>query len=350
VARLHLPDKSTPKQGCTGAGVRVHRRPHYGYTGTIFASGQTGSGKTHTMMGPHGKDGTPSATDAGIIPRTVVADGYRRPGHCVFSQGVLCRDLRGAHPRSVGSDGGRPPTSRGPVTKKFFVRYVKEVYALNAQTVLDVLAEGGKNRAVGKTSMNNESSRSHSILQLTVSQVEGTTTKAGKLYLVDLAGSERASRSEAEGKRLNEAKYINKSLSALGNVINALTKRQPHIPYRDSKLSLLPKDIGGNSRTVLVICCATDKKNVPETPSTLRFGERAKLIRNHARINVEVTAEELKVRLSQTERENSHLKVLLSAHGGVVPSLPGRTEEEWQKLVAALMKSEANAYRFQDKE
>ncbi|KAJ6397603.1 hypothetical protein OIU77_018588 [Salix suchowensis] len=137
--------------------------------------------------------------------------------------------------------------------------------------------------------MNVGSSRSHCVYILTV-QLESTTDKrmkTGKVILVDLAGSEKVEKSGAEGKVLEEAKTINKSLSALGNVINALTcgpsAKSSHIPFRDSKLTRILQDaLGGNSRTALLCCCSPSPSNALETLSTLRFGMRAKHIKSIA--------------------------------------------------------------------
>lgn len=133
--------------------------------------------------------------------------------------------------------------------------------------------------------MNAVSSRSHSIFLVTVLQrnTETDASKMGKLYCCDLAGSEKIQKTEATGQTLEEAKMINKSLSALGNVINALTetKKGNFIPYRDSKLTrILQESLGGNSATCLVITCSYSKYNDRETLSTLRFGTRAKTIKN----------------------------------------------------------------------
>ncbi|PVU96255.1 hypothetical protein BB561_001292 [Smittium simulii] len=121
-------------------------------------------------------------------------------------------------------------------------------------------------------------------------------TKLGQLFLVDLAGSEKIGKTGATGQTLEEAKKINKSLSALGNVINSLTDgKSTHIPYRDSKLTrILQESLGGNSRTTLIINCSPSSYNVPETISTLRFGTRAKSIKNKATINQALSPEELK--------------------------------------------------------
>jgi kinesin family protein 5 len=126
---------------------------------------------------------------------------------------------------------------------------------------------------------------------------------------VDLAGSEKVKKTGATGQTLEEAKKINKSLSALGNVINALTSSEKHIPYRDSKLTRLLQDsIGGNSKTTLIVNCSPSKCNIGETISTLRFGVRAKCIKNHIRVNQELPPTELKKLLHIRDLELLELK------------------------------------------
>nr|DBA15662.1 TPA: hypothetical protein GDO54_003135 [Pyxicephalus adspersus] len=151
---------------------------------------------------------------------------------------------------------------------------------------------GWRNRSVGYTLMNKDSSRSHSIFTI---NIEICTTdedgedhlRAGKLNLVDLAGSERQSKTGATGERLKEATKINLSLSALGNVISALVDgKSKHIPYRDSKLTRLLQDsLGGNTKTLMVACLSPADNNYDETLSTLRYANRAKNIKNKPRIN-----------------------------------------------------------------
>lgn len=127
------------------------------------------------------------------------------------------------------------------------------------------MKQGNSVRSIAATKMNAESSRSHSIFILTVQQnnLEDLSQRTGKLYLVDLAGSEKISKTGAEGTLLEEAKMINKSLTTLGMVINALTdKKTTHIPYRDSKLTrILSESLGGNSKTCLVITCSPHPYN-----------------------------------------------------------------------------------------
>ena len=160
------------------------------------------------------------------------------------------------------------------------------------------MKQGNSVRSIAATKMNAESSRSHSIFILTVQQnnLEDLSQRTGKLYLVDLAGSEKISKTGAEGTLLEEAKMINKSLTTLGMVINALTdKKTTHIPYRDSKLTrILSESLGGNSKTCLVITCSPHPYNEQETLGTMRFGTRARAIKNKPKVNREYTVPELK--------------------------------------------------------
>ena len=163
-----------------------------------------------------------------------------------------------------------------------------EVEVTNEEDVLTLMKQGQANRAVGSHSMNEHSSRSHSILTLTVigtKSLENTTT-SGKLHLIDLAGSESVAKTEASGERLKEAQNINRSLSALGDVIAALGNAprkggapKAHIPFRNSKLTYLLSDsLGGNSKVLMFVNISPVTYNAGESVMSLTFASRCRNI------------------------------------------------------------------------
>ena len=279
-----------------------------GYNGTVFAYGQTGAGKSYTMMGsnigdPEGK---------GVIPRIteqIFASIMASESNIEYTVRVSYMEIYMERIRDLLV----PQNDNLPVheekSKGVYVKGLMEVYVSSVDEVYRILERGGMTRAVAATNMNQESSRSHSIFVITVTQknVETGSAKSGQLFLVDLAGSEKVGKTGASGQTLEEAKKINKSLSALGMVINALTDgKSSHVPYRDSKLTrILQESLGGNSRTTLIINCSPSSYNDAETVSTLRFGVRAKSIKNNAKVNQELSPAELKALLRKAQTQVS---------------------------------------------
>ncbi|KAK4542012.1 hypothetical protein LTR36_007212 [Oleoguttula mirabilis] len=277
-----------------------------GYNGTVFAYGQTGSGKTYTMMGGDIADDR----NKGIIPRIVeqIFDSIMRSdGTIEFMVRVSYMEIYMEKIRDLLV----PQNDNLPIhedkQRGVYVKGLGEFYVQTVGEVYQILERGGQSRAVAATNMNQESSRSHSIFVIEVMQknTESGSARSGRLFLVDLAGSEKVGKTGASGQTLEEAKKINKSLSALGMVINSLSDgKSSHIPYRDSKLTrILQESLGGNSRTTLIINCSPSSYNDAETVSTLRFGERAKTIKQKAKINEELSPAQLKAMLKKAQTQ-----------------------------------------------
>jgi kinesin family protein 5 len=201
-----------------------------------------------------------------------------------------------------------------------WIEDVTEETVHNTQDVFNLIYAGLEFRAMSTTMMNESSSRSHCIFTFNINQVslEDSTTVISKLNLVDLAGSERVNRSGATGLTLTEAKNINQSLSCLGNCILALTKKTPHVPYRESKLThILKESIGGNCKTFLVITLSPLVRDVDETISTMRFGVRAKFIQSVVRVNNIKNIQSLEAEIQALKKYISNMK--LEGKGGSSP-------------------------------
>mmetsp|Transcript_32272 Transcript_32272/g.97150 ORF Transcript_32272/g.97150 Transcript_32272/m.97150 type:complete len:689 (-) Transcript_32272:591-2657(-) len=257
-----------------------------GYNATIFAYGQTASGKTHTM---EGMDIFHPVT-RGIIPRSATAlfqACSQAPSDIEFAIKVSFVEIYMERIRDLIDPFGQKRTNlqiREDPSTGVYVAGCTEAFVTNECELLKCMTIGRKSRATAATGMNEGSSRSHSVLCITVLQrnTETDSKRVGKLVLVDLAGSEMVRKSQAAGQQLEEAKKINKSLSALGQVINALTdEKKVHVPYRDSKLTRMLQDsLGGNAKTALIVAASASAENSFETLSTLKFGQRAKAIKN----------------------------------------------------------------------
>jgi len=286
-----------------------------GFNSTVIAYGQTGSGKTYTMHGPQNLLLRKGALheEVGIVlrvateifektkPTTNAATGkeYQVSMQMVeIYKEALIDLLLPLAPLTGDHILDEPIIARNNLLVKQNDLRLKEsprngtyVHGLTKASdiktqdeLLEVLVRGESNRHVNSTRQNKVSSRSHSICMIQVQEI--SSGLSGVINLVDLAGSERVSKSCAEGEALEEAKKINQSLSALGNVINCIVRGSGHIPFRDSKLTrLLKESFAGNNKTTLIVNCSTHRSQVEETLSTLRFARRAKLIQNKVKAN-----------------------------------------------------------------
>ncbi|KAH8047326.1 hypothetical protein JL722_13138 [Aureococcus anophagefferens] len=264
-----------------------------GFNVCIFAYGQTGSGKTFTMTGV-ATTGAP-----GITPRSRAFDEAQKMAHqCTVTVRTYFLELYNDglvdlyHVLDNPGSRAAPPKLdvKLDAKKMVFVKNAVVKDAASADELLNLFEAGNAKRHVGATKMNAESSRSHSIFAILVEVYNRTTkkTSVGKLSLVDLAGSERADKTGATDERLKEAQNINKSLSALGDVISALSTGEKFIPYRNNKLTLVMQDsLGGNAKTLMFVNISPADYNADETVTSLTYASRVKLIKNTANKNAE---------------------------------------------------------------
>mmetsp|Transcript_18435 Transcript_18435/g.22116 ORF Transcript_18435/g.22116 Transcript_18435/m.22116 type:complete len:824 (+) Transcript_18435:108-2579(+) len=304
-----------------------------GYNGTIFAYGQTGTGKSHTM---EGRNEPPELR--GIIPNSFVQvfdDIQRQSVDKDFLVRASYLEIYNEEVRDLLAKNSQAhldlkESPEGGVYVKDLTNFVvKGVGEIN-----NVLNVGKKNRTVGATLMNQDSSRSHSIFTITIEtsdRNDSGTIRVGKLNLVDLAGSERQSKTGATGDRLKEATKINMSLSALGNVISSLVDgKSGHIPYRDSKLTRLLQDsLGGNTKTVMVANMGPADYNFDETISTLRYANRAKNIKNKPKVNEDPKD----AMLREFQEEIARLKAQLAGEGPAEGGGGGAPKERRKSVV-----------------
>ena len=307
-----------------------------GYNGTVLAYGQTSSGKTYTMQG----EMEPPSTQ-GIIPR-MISHVFKYIYNTEGTDFIIKVSMIEIYQEKIRDllDITRVNLNiREDNIKGIYVDGCSERYVGCPNDVLALLELGSSNRAQAATNMNEHSSRSHSIFILTINQTNKKDggSKIGKLYLVDLAGSEKISKTGATGHTLEEAKIINKSLTTLGRVINNLTDgKSTHVPYRESKLTrVLQESLGGNSKTCLIITCSPSIYNESETLSTLRFGERAKKIKNKPKINKEITVaelqklvERLKENLKQANARINQLENFIKQNGLKIPESDYKKEDD----------------------
>ena len=307
-----------------------------GYNVCLLAYGQTGSGKTHTMSGPpRGRYEDADATESLGVNYRALDDVFRvvrardAVAEHVVTVSVLeiyneeCRDLlapRGGTKIDVAGFGATNP-ERARNRRETAADNVPDAVARvarDAEDVFAVMCEGEANRSTGATAMNARSSRSHSVVIVRVRAVSRETRAQtrGALYLVDLAGSERVARSEASGDRLKEARHINKSLSALGDVVAALQEKRAHVPYRNSKLTtLLRGALGPNGKAALFAHVSPAPASADESVSTLAFAERAAAVElgKPARVVESVSSSAPNEESARSRRDLAEMRARLEA-------------------------------------
>ncbi|XP_057727229.1 kinesin-like protein KIN-14N [Arachis stenosperma] len=262
-----------------------------GYKVCIFAYGQTGSGKTYTMMG---RPGQPE--EKGLIPRSLEqifqtrqalqAQGWKYELQVSMLE-IYNETIRDLLSTNKSSDAARVENGTPGSGKQYAIKHdanknthVSDLTVVDVQSVKEVaflLNQAANSRSVGKTQMNEQSSRSHFVFTLRIYGVNESTDQQvqGILNLIDLAGSERLSKSGSTGDRLKETQAINKSLSSLSDVIFALAKKDDHIPFRNSKLTyLLQPCLGGDSKTLMFVNISPDQSSTGESLCSLRFASR----------------------------------------------------------------------------
>ncbi len=310
----------------------------------------TGCGKTHTISG--------TQEDPGVIFLTMkelyrLIDERADESIITISLSYLeiynetIRDLLSEQPTPSGA-GLALRDQNGKIT----VAGITERAPKNAEDVRDMIAQGNERRTMSPTEANAVSSRSHAVLQINVTQqprTAGTSEErtSASLNIIDLAGSERAAATRNNGQRMKEGANINKSLLALGNCINALCsadgRKGRHIPYRNSKLTRLLKfSLGGNCKTVMIVCVSPSSAHFEETNNTLLYANRAKNIRTKVTrntMNVDRHVGQYVAAIAELNQEVAELKAKLKEKGSLESATEKRRRLEMAQEVEESKKS-----------
>uniref|UniRef100_A0A8C8Y6X7 Kinesin family member 13A n=1 Tax=Panthera leo TaxID=9689 RepID=A0A8C8Y6X7_PANLE len=326
---------------CLGEGIL--EKAFQGYNACIFAYGQTGSGKSFSMMG--------SAEQLGLIPRLCCALFKRisleQNESQTFKVEVSYMEIYNEKVRDLLDPKGNRQSLKVREHKVLgpYVDGLSQLAVTSFEDIESLMSEGNKSRTVAATNMNEESSRSHAVFNIIITQTlydlqsGNSGEKVSKVSLVDLAGSERVSKTGAAGERLKEGSNINKSLTTLGLVISSLADqaagkgKNKFVPYRDSVLTWLLKDnLGGNSQTSMIATISPAADNYEETLSTLRYADRAKRIVNHAIVNEDPNAKVIRELREEVEKLKEQLS---QAEAMKAPELKEKLEES-EKLIKEL--------------
>eukprot|EP00117_Sycon_ciliatum_P027246 scpid25067/ scgid22182/ Kinesin-like protein KIF21A len=366
----HVYDMDTQQESLyKSSAENLVERCFEGYNATIMAYGQTGAGKTFTMG--TGFDVDVGSVDLGVVPRAVehIFNGIRsrqlaaQEASLPPPQFQLEAEFMELYNEEIvdlfdANQGNRKGLRIHEDGGRIFVAGMSSRKVSSAEQTMKTLKEGALSRTTASTSMNAQSSRSHAIFTLHITQQrlisstsaendEASTeqltengngselssspnqssdsstangaggsvdfeTLSAKLHFVDLAGSERLKRTGATGDRAREGISINCGLLALGNVISALgdkSKRASHVPYRDSKLTRLLQDsLGGNSQTLMIACISPTDRDFMETLNTLKYANRARNIKNKVSVNQDKASQQISALRAEIQRLNSELE------------------------------------------
>ena len=306
-----------------------------GYNGTIFAYGQTGSGKTYTIVGEFGK-----SNKKGIIPRTF---------EYLFNQIKYKEDKDNSIRFNIkftfieiymekindllDYNQNKKVKIREDPEKGFYIDNCNWIKVKSIKECKQFFEKGEKNRKTESTYMNEHSSRSHALLQIEIEKNDNYLVTRGLLNLVDLAGSEKVNNYK-KGTILDQAKYINKSLSVLGACIKKLVSNEIHIPYRESKLTcILKESLGGNAKTSLIVTISPSIDDIDETYNSLNFGKMAMKVKNIPKINQLSNPQNVNFSLGKLQEANKYLGTECEKLDNIIIEKDQKMEELRNQLI-----------------
>ena len=329
-----------------------------GYNATVFAYGATGCGKTHTITGTVQAPGVIFLTMQELFDRI-----GEREDEKVTEVSLSYLEIYNETIRDLLVPGGSKQglMLREDANQAVSVAGLSSHHPQNVQEVMEMIVRGNEYRTMSPTEANATSSRSHAVLQINVSQKDRNADinephTMATLSIIDLAGSERASATKNRGERLQEGANINKSLLALGSCINALCdpRKKNHIPYRNSKLTRLLKfSLGGNCKTVMIVCVSPSSQHFDETQNTLRYANRAKNIQTKATRNVYNVNRHVKdflVKIDEQMALINELKQQQKDHEGVALAKFQRQAEKRDMVTRECVARIRSAYENSERE
>lgn len=329
-----------------------------GYNATVFAYGATGCGKTHTITGTVQAPGVIFLTMQELFERIA-----ERQGEKVTEISLSYLEIYNETIRDLLVPGGSKQglMLREDAHQAVSVAGLSSHHPRDVQEVMDMIVRGNEFRTMSPTEANATSSRSHAVLQINVSQKDRNADinephTMATLSIIDLAGSERASATKNRGERLQEGANINKSLLALGGCINALCdpKKRNHVPYRNSKLTRLLKfSLGGNCKTVMIVCISPSSVHFDETQNTLRYANRAKNIQTKVTRNVYNVNRHVKdfvIKIDEQMALIKELKEQLRDHEGVSFAKFGKKQEKRELITREAVSRIRKSYDDSEKE